>query len=300
MDRLMNATTTPKQTAYKTAGRLPCLLLALLLLALPLRAPALEPHPVLSAALSMLEEGNPFIARYNGLTGSQVEARFPLGAPYFFGGLAEEKILRVMRPWQESRYYKMDRFYLYGLDCGGFTAWALKQAGRPRHPAIARLLSRDRVFDQNRLNLNGLPWEELPQHLQPGDLYALRHSLGRHIMLYIGTLKDFGYTEDSLPAALKPYLHYPLVAHASANPFYYRRYTRYIARHIKITPVTPPDGGVMVSLLGVPKDAAPYSLPNPALPGREPDSTSHYFLLSGYPLTVYDPSGALYAGWFRW
>ena len=46
----------------------------------------LEASPLLDSALSLLEEGNFFTARYNEITGSDVQAVFPLGVPYLWGG----------------------------------------------------------------------------------------------------------------------------------------------------------------------------------------------------------------------
>ena len=61
-------------------------LLLLLVMMGTAAAAEVEASPVLDAAFSMLEAGNPFLTRYNELTGSGVEAVFELGAPYFFGG----------------------------------------------------------------------------------------------------------------------------------------------------------------------------------------------------------------------
>ena len=36
--------------------------------------------------------------------------------------------------------------------------------------------------------------------------------------MYCGTLAAFGYTEDSLPAELAPYLNYPLLILAGSYP----------------------------------------------------------------------------------
>ena len=38
-------------------------------------------YRVLDAALSMLEEGNPFLVHYNEDTGADIKARYPLGCP---------------------------------------------------------------------------------------------------------------------------------------------------------------------------------------------------------------------------
>ena len=42
--------------------------------------------PILNHAFTLLEEGNPFIERYNRITGMDVRARMTLGMPYLWGG----------------------------------------------------------------------------------------------------------------------------------------------------------------------------------------------------------------------
>ena len=51
-----------------------------------LDAGSLHASSLLASALSLLEEGNFFIDRYNAITGSEVSAVFPLGMPYLWGG----------------------------------------------------------------------------------------------------------------------------------------------------------------------------------------------------------------------
>ena len=104
-------------------------------------------YHVLDVALSMLEEGNPFLVRYNKDTGAEIEARFPLGCPYFWGGRHVEKILEPAAPEQESDYYKPDQQYLYGLDCAGYTRWITEQMGYTPHDSISNLLNRNKYKD---------------------------------------------------------------------------------------------------------------------------------------------------------
>ncbi len=40
-------------------------------------------HPELDAAFSMIEEGNPFLERYNQLTGADIQAGMNMGSPIF-------------------------------------------------------------------------------------------------------------------------------------------------------------------------------------------------------------------------
>ena len=88
-----------------------CLLTAAVMILLT-SAGIADRYHVLDAALSMLEEGNPFLTRYNEDTGAGIEARYPLGCPYFWGGRDTEKILEPAHPEQESDYYKTENQYL--------------------------------------------------------------------------------------------------------------------------------------------------------------------------------------------
>ena len=93
------------------------LLLALLTAAafwLPSAARA-DRYRVLDAALSMLEEGNPFLARYNAENHADIQARFPLGCPYFWGGRRVNRILQKANPEQNSDYYHTDYLVPYYL-----------------------------------------------------------------------------------------------------------------------------------------------------------------------------------------
>jgi len=252
--------------------------------------------PALEAALSLLEAGNPFLASYNRQTGAELGAAYPLGLPYFFGGRAERNLMRVMQPWSgASRYYRKERFYIYGYDCVGFIAHCLKKAGKRPPPSLSGLFADRRAFADREIRADGLGYPALAALLQPGDLLALHKKSGFHTALFAGTLRDYGYTEENLPAALAPYLDYPLIVHSGENPFYYGRYEDYIAATYKITKVTPPDGGATVSLLGVPAGRAPDWKA-----GRTSGHGAAYFWLSGYPLTVYDTSEALGMRWYRW
>ena len=78
-------------------GKLIALLASVLLLMLPSFGYA-DHSRFLDAALSMLEEGNPFLVRYNEDTDAGIEARFPLGCPYFWGGRRAARILETASP----------------------------------------------------------------------------------------------------------------------------------------------------------------------------------------------------------
>ena len=263
---------------------------------LPMMAGAVwEDNAILASALSMLETGNPFLVRYNQMTGKHVEARFPLGCPYFWGGRDASRILETMRPWQASpAYYRTDRSYLYGLDCTGFTRWALENAGYATHPSNSDML----YLPENAVyaipDTDNLKGEELSQKLLPGDLLFLCHG-GRsyHVALFAGTLLDYGYRVDTVPPELIPYLAYPLLIHSTVSSDYYERYETYIEDTLDWR-VYPPDGGVIVSILGVPRKAAIRHMLSPL------DDEMDYFLLDGYKLMLYDDSRDEKRMWARW
>lgn len=257
---------------------------------------ALAPSPILDAALSLLEADNPFLLRYQTQSGSQVSAPFELGVPYFFGGERYDLILRVRQPWQNSQYYKTNKYYVYGFDCSGYTKWVLKKAGFPEHPSISSMFQNKYRHRQHIQDFSAHSLADIHLYAQIGDLYMIRRLNTYHIMLYIGTLRGYGFDENNTEPGLASYLDYPLMAHSSENPFYYQRYQAWVAQHIKQTPVTLPDGGVMVSLIGVPQEAAPHSAVIPGDAGK----LASYFLVDGYALTLYDPGKALSTQWFRW
>ncbi len=165
-------------------------------------------YHVLDVALSMLEEGNPFLVRYNKDTGAEIEARFPLGCPYFWGGRHESRILHIASPEQASDYYKTDRQYLYGFDCAGFTRWIMAQAGYAEHDSISNLLDFNKYKEYVNYPASKVTGDDRTTELRVGDLVAILHpDGGHHIAMYIGTLLDYGYTRHNLPAELVPYLY---------------------------------------------------------------------------------------------
>ena len=111
--------------------------------------------------------------------------------------------------------------------------------------------------------------------------------------MFIGTLLDFGYTTRGLPKELRPYLHYPLLIHATGSSDYYERYRQYLEAKGDTTTL-PPYGGVIVTLL----DAAPEDTWS-----RTPsvlDLGAPCFDLEGYHLQVTDLSGEKQTRWIRW
>ena len=211
-----------------------------------------QSSPVFDYSLSMLEADSPFIARYNETTESLLEASLPLGVPYYYAGGSEDKFLRRFFPDTNTAYYQPDHMYLCGLDCVGMTRLVYEKCGLERHPSISDLLFRGVGHHALKSNDPGR-WHML---LQPGELIAVKHGTF-HIMIYLGTLRQFGWTEKSAGEAA-PLLDAPLVIHCGGNPFCYDRYEEYI-REKGYRNTMPPDGGVTVSVIQKTAGNAPHS-----------------------------------------
>ena len=216
--------------------------------------------PVLDAALSLLEEGNPFLWRYNALTGSSVQPRMPYGVPYLYGGQAESHVFAkapeyvLQEAWIDSPvYYRKGTLYLYGFDCVGYVKWVWKECGLGVLPAGREILN-DGICSVFRSAGPEMPaFSELASHLLPGDLLVT----DSHMALFLGTLRRFGYTGEEAPD-LAPWLDWPLVIHSTVHAGVADHFADLIRNGLqkyKLAAVT--DGGVGVSLLGVPVDAAP-------------------------------------------
>ena len=76
-------------------------------------------------------------------------------------------------------------------------------------------------------------------------------------MLFMGTLRDYGYTEEQLPA-LAEYLDYPLMVHSGENPCAYWRFEALLARteDSRLEKAEGTVGGASVCILGVPREKA--------------------------------------------
>ncbi len=267
-----------------------CLAAALLLLSAC--AQAVSRCPELDAALSMLEEGNPILEAYNAATGAGIVPRTPNGCPYFFGGSNVDVVGKTMKAWVSSTYYKEGQWYPGGLDCVGFTRWVLTESGRTEHPSLSALMGE-----------RGKPWQIpmtedqpapiLPEFLEVGDLLVIRHlSGGFHVLMYIGTLRGFGFDEGSVSPALRGRLDYPLVIHCSSNRDYSERYTLWIRKNANWANTT--DGGVMVSVFGCGDEGCDGVMDN------LDRSSFSYFDLGSYHLTVYSPEEGEQMRWIRW
>ena len=263
------------------------LALALLLAAVPAYA-LVQRCLELNAAFSMLEEGNPFLERYNEITGADVRARYPLGLPYFFGGKDESRLMTVCPALETTKNFIAGQKYLYGFDCSGFANWINFQCGKPRLDTLEQMITNRALYRDNQLDVKDVKFKNLFLVLEVGD-FLVANAGGRHIMMYIGTLEDFGYTaKDALELA--EYLEYPLLVHCGLCPPYGERYQTYIDANGLSCNTT--DGGVAVTIVGMPAADAPHYLFQ--------DHYDHYFFdLNGYFLRVYDLAAATSYVWFR-
>ncbi len=272
---------------------------------LPARA-EIQKSPFLDAALPALEKDNLFLRRYNELTGSSVSALFDLGIPYFFGGTEAGGVFNKYPAYwkricgQNSLFFKAGQVYVNGFDCVGFTRWVYHQCRIPPHPSLSDMILNYSEFRNNhvfthREGQQMPPFDQLKDSLLVGDLFAVKHrdSEYRHIMMYIGTPRDFGLTADETPA-LAPYLDYPLVIHCGTHPQYGERFQRFIDTHPEdFGNCLTTDGGVQVSIIGVPLEAAPYST-------HVQNTDFYYFELSdGSLLTALNVFDLTSYCWFR-
>jgi len=280
------------------------LLLCILLLTTGTTAQALvQRHPLLDEAFRLLEKDNIFQRRYNEYTGANIESLFELGIPYFFGGsgmwLTESwPNYRQFSPWQNSVDYKMDSVYLMGLDCSGFTAYIFERVGFAPHGSLSNIMTKAEY--RPRQLFSHRKGEEVPADpgrlkytLRVGDLLVVAHPTW-HVMMYIGTLEDYGFTAEDLPDAAE-YLNYPLVIHSSGNPHLREVFNNLIMeREDLYGGCLPPSGGVAVSILGVPVESV-EKLGNV--------NAMHYFgfeLDDGrYPLYLWTPKQPEYYCWYR-
>ena len=139
------------------------------------------------------------------------------------------------------------------------------------------------------------PFDQLKDSLMVGDLFAMKHpdSMYRHIMMYIGTPRDFGITETEAPD-LQPYLDYPLEIHCGTSPLYGERFQQFIDSHPEdFGNCLTTDGGVQVSIIGVPLDKTPYHI-------HVQNTDFSYFILSdGTWMTALDVFNLSSYCWYR-
>lgn len=242
----------------------------------------IQSSDLLESALSLLPQGHSIINRYNDVADSLLVSKYPGGVPYYFAGVNENLILKQRYPQQPSAYFKADRLYLYGFDCKGFTRWCYRQQGLFEHPSLTAIFA-----DESRLHVDDIPPVELHKVLQVGDLYVINYG-ARHVMMYIGTLRDYGVTEHS---QMRDYLDYPLVIHCGNNPFYYDYYKEYIMQN-KLRSY-PPDGGVTVSLLFI--DDKSTANVRKDVNGND----FYYYSLDGSIISIINLQNVYNATWWR-
>lgn len=267
-------------------------------------------NPLLDAAFSMLEKGNPILEAYNRITGADIQPYFEDGLPYFFGGRHEFSFHGITymfykypdyakrNVWEDSGFYVKGRHYLFGLDCCGYTNWIFSEVGWPAHDSLSRILDwygvyGDRYIHNFRTKEGMPPYGKLAETLQVGDMLLARKD-SNHIMMYIGTLREYGFTAESAPE-LANYLDYALVIHCGRHPDYYHRTKKWVEDHSDdpyYSDVYPTYGGVSVSIVGiVPTDA----------PHHEKVEYVHYYWydLDGYKLTTWEKENATSWCWYR-
>lgn len=251
----------------------------------------IEAQRFLNVALTMMDESNPVLLAYNENCGGSVSARFKYGCPYLFAGSNESSLLRPRYASQDSHYYSTSKLYLGGFDCIGFARWVHNQVGMKKLPAISETRN---AAKPNRIDMQDLPSAQWAQRMKVGDSINLAgQGGGYHVMIYIGTLRDFGFTAEQVGEQLAPYLDNPLTIHCGMNNYHTAWYTQYL-KDENLTSVTPPDGGVTISILGIPYDSVPNT--ETMWKGTSNVKTFYWFDLLGYNLTVINPDSEA----FRW
>ncbi len=268
-------------------------------------------NPALDAAFSMLEESNPIAEKYRSITGAQTESVFPCGLPYFHGGnhefardgelllfsrapdYAVARIGEVTKAKDETGFYRADRTYLYGLDGAGFSQWICAQVGWPRHDDLQSMINAYQQYGEThhlysqRRGMDMPPYNRVAKTLEIGDMLVAKKG-PRHIMMFIGTLRQYGYTAETAPE-LADYLDHVLVIHCGPNPDYAPRMEQYLAEHgEEYAGVSLPNGGVCLSIIGADLVDAPHQ-----------EDGFAWFDLNGYKLTVWDLESATSYCWFR-
>ena len=279
-----------------------CLCAALLLLLSAFPAPAeelLTETPVLSSAFALLEEGNPFQERYNRITWAEVTSRLPLGVPYVWGGMTASHVFAkepdyCVLPISKGSpiWYEAGRKYINGFDCIGFVRYVYERARRIQLPPISVLFTLPDLVLWNNRTPDVPPLRMQSLALEAGDLLVMEHP-GRHIAIYIGTLRDYGYTEEEVPE-LSAYLDYPLVIHSSVNAQISNRFADLLVNGLpKYRAATVTDGGVCVSLLTPHRATAPYTV------NQQKQDTSYFVLPDGTWLTVLPYDEMTRFAWLR-
>ena len=286
-----------RQAALRTASLFLCMMLFLI--------PAAEAEqklaevPILDHAFTLLEEGNPFISRYNSIAGTDVRARMVLGMPYLWGGRLESYVFAkepeyfVYTAWASSpAYYQKGLYYLYGFDCYGFVAWAWEKAlGYSMDTMDVMFMNREEHIMDN-ITMPEPDFAQLEKILHPGDLLLVEHP-GRHIGIYIGTLRMYGYTEEEAPE-LAGFLDEPLIVNSTVNAQISDRFADLIANGLpKYRTANVTDGGVCVSMICRDPSVVPYSV-------HQQNQDTRYFILpdgTWLPVMIWENIGRYC--WYR-
>lgn len=244
---------------------------------------------LLDIALSALPEEHWALKQYQEVSGSLTQSLWPeAGVPYYYGGHSEDKVLyHRFFPLQESRYYKPDKLYLCGFDCGSYLHWVEEKAGYIPHDSLSTLLrQRSSLFP-----MSGMMLEEWNSAMLPGDMLVFNHGT-YHIGMVLGTPRMFGLTAENT-SELKEWLDAPLIIHCGEDPFCYDRFKAYIEKQDFRMDTNPPDGGVTVSLLIPQKKDAPHQREAPW------KKEYGYFTVLGQPLLVFPLEDVTDLAWFR-
>lgn len=251
-----------------------------------LEPPRVTDSALLDVAFSALPQGHWALKCYQDVSGSLTMPLWPeTGVPYYFGGHSEEKVLHRYFPQQESRYYKADRLYLCGFDCGSFLHWVEEKALCLPHDSLSTILRRRADF----FPLSGLPLDTWMQFLLPGDLLVFNHGT-LHAGMVLGSPRMFGLSAETAPE-LAPWLDVPLIIHCGEDPFCHDRFDAYIDRQDYRMDTSPPDGGVTVSLLLPSIKDAPHLREAPW------GEKYGYFTVLSQPLTVFPLSDCEQLAW---
>ena len=253
--------------------------LIMLFAALPAQA-VIERNEYLDVAFTCLEEGNPFLTRYNEITGADIQPIVKCGVPYFFGGQNVDNLFKVMKLREDSTYGKTGEKQLVGFDCIGFTRWIQDEVGDKRTPSLYDMMNKYGEYGKYMLNdlREETDFNKVAEQLKIGD-FLVGNIKGRHILMYMGTLRDYGYTEETA-GDLKDYLGYPLFINCGNDPNYIER-TREYLKEVDKTYADPNRGGVTVSIAGLTYEGAPHMRDDGAKP-------FYYYDLNGYQVSVYD------------
>ena len=276
-----------------------------------------ERNVLLDNAFKMLDAGNIFIERYNQITGADVQPIFETGVPYFFGGKDYDKMMANYPQFSKktckevTRFFRKGTVYIYGLDCHGFISSVRTESGWSKLSPLNFFYSPNytdkktkKTYDMKQYYIwwkfgeskqpDNLmpPLDQVKDEAEVGDVLLI-HARGNHILMYIGTLRDYGFTEEEVPA-LADYMDYPLMVHCGISPVYGERMQKVLDAdpvYFKKTKTT--NGGVQVSIWGVPRTAAEQ---HATVQGNDFD---WFVMPNGQVMTIYDMTNVSKWRWMR-